>query len=1050
MVQNNQNEIRGSDLFVVDNSNAEWTVLRYLSGWCRLSKSIDVATGYFEIGSLLSLDGEWDKVDTIRVLMGDEVTRKTKTAFAEALQQRAQRLDQSVEAEKSDNDFLDGVPSIADAIRNGKIKFRVYRKTKFHAKAYITHGREDVIGSFALVGSSNFTRPGLQSNVELNVQITGAPVGILQTWYEDHWDEAEDVTPEMLRVIDRHIEDFSPFDIYTRSLGELFRHNSPPADIWDEQSSQIHPMLDRYQRDGYRMMMERANKYGGAFLCDGVGLGKTFVGLMLLERLIVHENKTVVLLVPKSGRESVWVANLKRYLPQVLDDEGFGLHILNHTDLSSPRLAAKIAALGRRADAIIIDEAHNFRNPGLAGKGRKQKSRYRVLQELAADKRMFMLTATPVNNSLLDLMHLIELFSGDGTKLKQAPLGVHSLRGHFRQLEKRVKQAANEPENAPGVDEDVSTGPAHDVYTADPIVEAMVVQRSRAFVKASQQADAKGGAIFPDREPPKVAAYSLSNLQTRLLDEVVRSFDSQRALFRLAIYNPDDGFRRKPAPELDQDAAMEAGRRGQVVALIKVGFLKRLESSTIAFDYSCQNLFIKLLTFIERHTSTDQETRRLDRWKDQHADVIAHVKEGQSAADLEDEDAGEDLITPEMLEANEALDDGTYRVGEIIDETYLDLDQLSRLLDILKDFTPAQDGKLSALLDLVKTDPVLRDHKLLIFSEFQKTARYLCENLRTAGYANVEQVDSTTKLGRGEIIKRFAPYYNGSSSGELAAAGEAETRILISTDVLSEGLNLQDATRLINYDLHWNPVRLMQRIGRVDRRLNPELEAAIIADHPDVAALRRTVAFWNFLPPEQLDFFLNLYKRVAGKTLRISKTFGIEGRQLLKGDDDYDDLRDLVSLDGDKSFEEQLQIEFEQLKLDNPDLEARIASLPNRIFSGKAAPDGKPKGVFFCLAYPGLKPDAEGATGPEGWDEASGKPAWLYYDFTANGITEGLREIAETIRSTPATPRHLATPRDRLRTARDAVLKHVANGYLKQMQAPPGVEPAIKAWMEIN
>ena len=128
----------------------------------------------------------------------------------------------------------------------------------------------------------------------------GTPFGIHQDWYEEHWDEAEDVTLEMLRVIERHVDDFSPFDIYTRSLGELFRHNSPPADIWDEKSSEIHPLLDRYQRDGYRMMMERANKYGGAFLCDGVGLGKTFVGLMLLERLIVHENKTVILLVPKS------------------------------------------------------------------------------------------------------------------------------------------------------------------------------------------------------------------------------------------------------------------------------------------------------------------------------------------------------------------------------------------------------------------------------------------------------------------------------------------------------------------------------------------------------------------------------------------------------------------------------------------------------------------------------------------------------------------------------------------------------------------------------
>ncbi|MEG8041739.1 C-terminal helicase domain-containing protein [Sphingomonas sp. LR59] len=266
---------------------------------------------------------------------------------------------------------------------------------------------------------------------------------------------------------------------------------------------------------------------------------------------------------------------------------------------------------------------------------------------------------------------------------------------------------------------------------------------------------------------------------------------------------------------------------------------------------------------------------------------------------------------------------------------------------------------------------------------------------------------------------------------------------------MSEGLNLQDATRLINYDLHWNPVRLMQRIGRVDRRLNPQTEAALVKAHPETAAIRRTVVFWNFLPADALTPYLKLYERVAGKVLRISKTFGIEGRQLLTGDDDYDDLRDLVSLDGDKSVEESLQLEWEALKAENPDLAARLAGLPNRIFSGRESPLGVVKGVFFCLALPGLKPGAAEDAGPEGWDASSGRPAWLYVDGEGT-VAEGLMQIAETIRSTTETPRHLDTPRERLRAARDTVLKYVRNGYMKRMQAPPGVEPLIKAWMEIN
>lgn len=1035
----------GSDLFIIDNTSSEWDVLRYLSGWCRLSRGLDVASAYVEIGALLALDGSWQQLDHVRILMGDEVAKRTKSAIVEALKER---LDQSLEHQKLRDDFLDGVPAIVDAIKAGRIQFRVYRKTKFHAKAYITHAREEVVGSFALVGSSNFTRPGLTSNVELNVQITGSNVGLLQDWYERYWEEADDVTPEMLRVIERHIEPFTPFDIWSRSLSELFRHSAPPADVWAEDHSRMWSKLDRYQRDGFQMLMERAAKYDGAFLCDGVGLGKTFVGLMLLEKLIAHENKTVVLLVPKSARKAVWEASLRRYLPDILDDEGFGLHILQHTDLNSPKQAQRVAALTRRADAIVIDEAHNFRNPGIAGRGRLGKSRYRVLQELATGKRVFQLTATPVNNSLLDLMHLIELFSGNESKIRQQ-IGIHSLRGHFLALEKAVKAAAGVSEDAPEIDEDVTTGPGHDAFNTDKLVEALVVQRSRAYVKASQAIEARGAAIFPTREPPKVADYRLSDVQQRLLDEVVRAFDHQRALFRLAIYNPDDPeFRRVPLDRDDPEASFEAGRRGQVVALIKIGFLKRLESSTVAFDHSCQNLFLKLYAFVEKNIG-DNHRAVWERWKAQQAPVIEHVRQAQAAWTGEEDD-GEDLIDPELLEAMDALNDDIYFVDRIVEETRADLDQLCRLFDILREFTPAEDGKVKKLIELMLGDPVLAEHKVLIFSEFMATARYVKAQLLAAGFTNVEEVDSATSIDRGEVIKRFAPYYNGSSSAALAKEKAPETRILVSTDVLSEGLNLQDATRLINYDLHWNPVRLMQRIGRVDRRLNPEIEAQLVKDHPEVAPLRRTVAFWNFLPAQALTPYLKLYERVAGKVLRISKTFGIEGKKLLTAEDDYDDLRDLVSLDGEKSVEEELQLEWEKLKTDHPELEERVRGLPNRIFSGRKGQAEAATGVFFCVALPGVAPNAPLDAGPEDWKVEFGKASWFFVDHATGTVADGLTAIADAVRSTPDTPRRIVAPRDALAQARDAVLKHLRQGYLKQMQAPPGVEPVIKAWMEIN
>ena len=189
---------RSSDLFIVDNSDDQWKAARYLHDWCDIARSMDVATGYFEIGALLALEGQWQKLENIRILMGDEVSLRTRQAFEKAVSGLAQKLDVSIEAEKEKNDFLSGVPAIVEAMQNGKISCRVYKERKFHAKAYITHAKLDVIGPVALVGSSNFTYPGLTDNVELNVRIRH-DVEELQEWYENYWEQSEDVTPDLLK-----------------------------------------------------------------------------------------------------------------------------------------------------------------------------------------------------------------------------------------------------------------------------------------------------------------------------------------------------------------------------------------------------------------------------------------------------------------------------------------------------------------------------------------------------------------------------------------------------------------------------------------------------------------------------------------------------------------------------------------------------------------------------------------------------------------------------------------------------------------------------------
>ncbi|MBC8378494.1 MAG: DEAD/DEAH box helicase family protein [Planctomycetes bacterium] len=1057
----------GSELFIVDNSDSDWKVHKYLHDWCQLSEQIDIATGYFEIGSLLALDGEWQKTDKIRILMGDEITKRTNKAFVDGLAEITQRLDDSIESEKEKNDFLTGVPAIVEAIRSGKIECRVYRKDKFHAKAYITHARLEVVGSSALVGSSNFTYPGLTENIELNVQITGGQVNVLQEWYEEQWDVAEDVTPDIMKVMERHTNEFTPFEVYARSLQEHFRSHEVSSTDWERNHSKMFPVLASYQTDAYHGLLKRAERYGGAFLCDGVGLGKTFVGLMLIERLVVHEKKRVVLFVPKAAREAVWQSKVRKYIPEVLG--GFmSFRVFNHTDLqrSNTELVRELEQMRNQADVIIIDEAHHFRNTGIRGdEDGERKSRYWRMFDLCEDKQLYMLTATPVNNRLTDFQHMTELFSRKETGYfnDKGTLGIHSLAGHIRKLEKEIEKAAFTKERALGGDpaedgELIDLIEAEDVLRNDDLFEELVVQRSRAFVKKSMGLD-DGEILFPESKPPKVVPYSVKQTYGKLLTMVEEAFHKQKPLFSLAMYFPWEGYYKGDPADLENpEMAMVTGRQKQVVQLIRTGFLKRFESSVCAFEASCRVLMKKLIAFYMVHADAKLDKERLEKWLIRNADITGYSREDSlvlineelSSMALEEED----VVEPEFFEHASAkkLNASDFDISGLLADTLSDLDTIADFLKELVQFEPKQDKKLQGLIQLIKGnltglgDVVLQRHKMLIFSEFKDTARYLERELKKAGFEDIVEIDSDKSADdRESIIKRFSPYYNDTSSPELKKNKQKEIRILISTDVLSEGLNLQDATRLINYDLHWNPVRLMQRIGRTDRRLDPEIEKQMIEDNPELESVRGKTQYYNFLPPDELNGLLTLWKTVTRKTLKISKTFGIENGKLLRPDDDYDILKDFtLQCEGTETKAEEMKLELERLYKENPELEEQLNALPNRVFSGKKTIKSTAKGVFFCYARPGR----DVVTGD--WTEEAGDVKWYLYLLKTGDILEDANAIYAAVKCVPDSPRKCDQDKASLIEIRKKMDKHLNKTYLRKVQAPIGVEPVLRAWMELN
>ena len=1033
-----QARIGRNGLYYIDNSAEDWNVKEYLRQMCAISKQMDVATGYLEIGGLLDLDQEWQKLDKIRIIMGNEVTKRTQEVINRAVDDLLGRVRDSVDREQEQNEFLIGVHDIVEAMKSKKIMCKVYDKDKFHAKAYIMYTSDKCIAQspvpggvqegYALVGSSNFTHAGLTKNIELNIRHE-QNVDQLQEWFEEKWEEAQDITDAVLEVIETRVKEYSPYDVYLRSMYEFFKSREETVSEWENHDSVVYKGLSQYQKDGYNSLVEIAAKYSGAFLCDGVGLGKTFVGLMLIERFVKKERKNVVLIVPASARISVWETTIRKYLPEIL--EGFySFKIINHTDLLLEKNQNLMQQITDQAEIIVIDEAHHFRN--------RSSNRYRKLFDMMAagpQKQMFMLTATPINNSFLDLQHLIELFTHrKDDYFAPAPLGIHSLAGHFKKMEAKLSEIAGT-----GVSDSIDV--SDDIFRADHLVNELVVQRSRAYVKRSLANEEGANVLFSVRQDPVVANYSLRKSYGNLIDHFVDSFyrkdkktGKSLPILALAVYSPYEDIYFTGNPEkLDK---MVSGRQQQVVNLIRQLLLKRFESSIEAFSETCIRIYARLRKFIIDYRDYGN-TRQLERFLNKQAYVSEYVdgfiKENimSTVEDLEDD-------LPEYVwDVEENLDVSDFDIRAMIDDTVLDMEVLAEFIQDIMSIQTENDDKIRELKKILIEDKRVAGKKVIIFSEYRATAKYIYRELRKAGFRNLTEIDGQSKGNRHDLVQRFAPYYNDKSSAEI----EDEINILVATDVLAEGLNLQDASCLINYELHWNPVRLMQRIGRVDRRRSAEIEEKLLHDHPELAEDREKAYYWNFLPPVELEKLLSLYKTVSTKTLRISKTFGIEGKKLLTPDDDYDALKEFNSqYEGETSADEEMALAYQDLLAENPGYEELVKELPRKMYSGKTA--STRKGFFFCYELPSKRADGT-------WTDGDGLYRWYAIDPQTRIVTEQAYEIWKAIQCGQEEPRRLETTEEAFAEIRKTIEKHIKKSYMRAVQAPMGMKPRLVTWMQL-
>ncbi len=999
---------------IIDNVNDN-TLQKALETLLIKSVNLDIATGTFEIGAFLALGKTWQHLDGVRILMGDETSKRTKEYIIQALQTVTE---DSIESEKEKDDAIPGLTDVRSAIRRGKIVVCVYDRAKFHAKLNLMQAEESSPVNFCTVGSSNFTLPGLTQNVELNTFITDPThIGKLRDWYEERWKEGSEVQAELIREIERHLKEHPPFTVYAKALQAYFEGREKPADEWEENESVIYPALSRYQKDGYHAALQIADTWNGALICDGVGSGKTYIGLMILERAL-REDKRVLLITPKSVSESVWKSQIKRQLQEKYGRflrENYDLKL--HTDLGRKGGISEddLVYFREHKDVIIIDEAHHFRNAS--------SNRGKLLLDIARGKELYLLTATPINNSLNDIYHLINYF-GQNRRTYFSRIGIHDFRKHFRDIEKQLEDV--ETEIAEQVEE-------KDFLRQNPILKQVLIQRSRQYIKESEQ---KSGVdiLFPKRVIEPTVDYSLKKVYGSLYDELRTAFDRNYPFINLAIYNTVR-YHRSPEKQLEN-------RQKQIVGLIRTLVLKRLESSWRSFEVTIENLLLKMAEWLKKYAPARfviwENTNR--RWWGVAQD---HIKERLEADGIQYEPSEEeDDIASIEVEDDFIPED--HDLERLFRDVVVDMNFLTLILSkIYRSFyadevggepATAKDDKLQQLIKLLKSAPC---EKRLIFTEFCDTARYLNKQLLNAGVTDIEQIDSRRKVNREEIIERFSPFYNGKipyQSGE-------PVNTLITTDVLAEGLNLQDASVIINYDLHWNPVRLMQRIGRLDRRLDVNIEAKLNRTDP-------TVHVWNFLPPAELEDILKLRRRVDGKILRISRTLGIEGR-FVSPDDDNETLRLFNErYDGRENTEELMNLERQRISEAHPELWHQLPDLPKRLFSGKDVNITPPPmlnrdgeviplerigdvGVFCCYRM-----------------SINDEIKWYFYDVDNDEVVDDVKDIWPEIRCDIETKRYTEEGPGGLRYALKKVEKHI-QGYLMKIQAPMGAKPKLIAWMEI-
>lgn len=788
---------------IIDNSNVKLAVFLNKVLQQEPDTNLDIATAFFNVEGYALVKENLGKVKKFRLLLGKipELNNNNETLGKALLRE----IKLEVEGMELSKDKKDNVTDLIKFLEQSNVEVRIYDKGFLHGKTYI-------FDKLVVIGSSNFTHAGLTREGELNtVQQGNMYVEYNRNmWFNKFWRESLDFKEELITLLKNSrfgTIEYTPFQIYIKSLFELQKEEIKAENDAEDKKRDVSTVynveLTEFQQDAVQRVFSRLKKYGAVIIADSVGLGKTYIALKVLEEFGYYRRKICLVICPAQLKETMWLPELKgKVLPQ---------NILSQENLAAEDFIekAKKATGGHleEVELIIVDESHNLRNP-LSNRWENLNSLIETIAKGKGTKpKIMFMTATPINNTIWDIYWQIMLLVGldKAAFIKE---NIPDLFTHFKEIDKKG-----------------------DPTLLNDLLNEISIRRTRDYIKKEYpEATISGKKItFPDRELDTIN-YKLDKAYQGMYKYIAETISEKltMAYYQILKYKRDD--------LKNQDEILALNRMIAIGGIFKTILLKRLESSVESFRISIK----RHIDFLKTMMACLEKGKSLS--KQAYTKFIGYVL-------ASDEDLEED---PEEIEQSilSQLDNFKlehYKKDDLFADINKDINLLKVILEKVNKITPEQDAKLIELKE--RLAKMYTKGQVIVFTYYKDTLEYVHKFLTTQ-----------KEFKNASIVKISGSYTGGERDRILTDFRQKKIDILISTDVLSEGQNLQTAQFLINYDLHWNPTRMIQRAGRIDRIGSPFA----------------TIHIYNFFPEDELEDLLRLVNILQNKIINIDKSVGLD------------------------------------------------------------------------------------------------------------------------------------------------------------------------------